>query len=182
MTLSKNISIFLVVLFVTIVITSNTAPSQLSNNQVYALGNEIDETIKKSCPTYQGNNNNNIKGLVTDILKTCLHQGNTSEPPATPNPEPTRFDVNVMNLNMNPSLQDIPLTVTITDNSANKLNSYIINGQEVDATFVIPVGDKYVVNVENNVGGPTIPIDFDGTSNCSGINSTACSGTMSTVR
>ena len=49
------------------------------------LDNEIDEAIKKSCPTYE-DNNNNIKDTVTDIIKSCLQQ--SQQPPTSPNPEP----------------------------------------------------------------------------------------------
>ncbi|ALI37858.1 hypothetical protein NMY3_03676 [Candidatus Nitrosocosmicus oleophilus] len=77
----RLISIFIGILYLSVTISSNTSSS---NNQAYAsLNNEINESIKKACPTYEGNGG--IDGLVSDILKACL--GHSNQPPTTPNPE-----------------------------------------------------------------------------------------------
>ena len=141
MTLLKGISILLVILYVTIVIPSNTS-SQSFNNQVYALDKEIDDAIKKACPTYQGNN---IKDLVTDIFKACIPD-NTPSPPPTPNPNPTPLDKNIVEFTGS-AADDSFGKIVITDTITQKSNSYEVGGDGVSDEFVIPVGNNYKITV-----------------------------------
>ena len=68
-----------------------------SNTQAFATiddnNNKIADLIKKACPNYEGDGD--IKGLATNIMKTCFHQGNQS-PPTNRNPETTTFPENIL--------------------------------------------------------------------------------------
>ena len=92
----KVISIGLAIIFLGVAIMSNTSSS--SNNQAFALlanNNDISNSIKKSCPTYQSDNNNNINGFIADILKACLPQG-IQLPPTSPDPNQGTFTRNIL--------------------------------------------------------------------------------------
>lgn len=133
----------------TIVITSNITPSQLSTNQAYALENRINDAIKKSCPTYESNNDNDIKSTVTNILRSCLTQ--SDQPPTSPNPSPSPspspLDRNIVKFVATSQGPEVLSTIVITDNTTQKSNTYDIIDEQVQDEFVIPVGDTYQITV-----------------------------------
>ena len=185
----KVISICLVTLFLSIAITSYSSTSVSSNNQAFATlaNNNIDETIKKSCPTYQGNNPNNIQGLVTDILKACLHQGNVPQPPTDPDPNQGTFNSNIMDFesfSQGQRGEEATVKVEITDTTNGLSKSYefeIASGTPVTDLFVIPVGANYQASVSLS------PIEAEGEfdvsfagSDCQ-QNNNVCTGQMGTT-
>lgn len=171
-----------------LILVSSFGITNLSpNNQAFATlegnNNKIADSIKKACPDYEGSGN--LNGLVTDILKACI--GHNNQPPTTPGPntEPTNFDKNIMDFLASaavPGTDDGIYKVIVTDKTANKLNSYtVIVGQDpsiIQDRFIIPVSDQFVVNVNNDLGDLQTTVDFSGSTNCTQINATACSGIM----
>ncbi len=148
----KVISICLVTLFLSIAITSYSSTSIFSNNQALATlanNDNIGESIKKVCPTYEGNNNNNIKGTVTNIIKSCLPQ--SGQPPTSPNPSPSPspspLDRNIVKFVATSQGPEVLSTIVITDNTTQKSNTYDIIDEQVQDEFVIPVGDTYQITV-----------------------------------
>ena len=101
-----------------------------SNTQAFATiddnNNKIADLIKKACPNYEGDGD--IKGLATNIMKTCFHQGNQS-PPTNRNPETTTFPENILESKASVTLppiasQGIEANFTISDPTNNYLNTY----------------------------------------------------------
>ena len=186
----KVISFSFVVLFLSVVITSNISLSS-SDNQAYATventDQEVSDSIKKACPNYESNNNNNIKGLVTDMLKACLHQGN--QPPTTPGPNQGTFAQNIMQF----TTQMLPGTdsndvdtadIVITDTTSDLSKSYRISPSDRAHTdqFVIPIGDNYKVTVDVDSIKPSIYEVVFQSFDCKQVNPNIdeCTGTMGT--
>jgi len=101
-----------------------------SNTQAFATiddnNNKIVDSIKKACPNYEGDGD--IKGLATNTLKACFHQGNQS-PPTNPNPETTTFPKNILEFKALVTLppiasQGIEANFTISIPTNNYLNTY----------------------------------------------------------
>lgn len=182
----KVISLYLVALLSSVVITSNTSSSSLSLNDAFATidnNNDISDSIKKSCPAYQGNNNNNIKGLVTDILNACLPQGN--QPPTTPDPNQGTFTRNMFTIegDFDPQSDGDRAKVVITDATNDLSITYNLDGTPVVDTFVVPVGANYQVVVTTTSETPGIyTVTFTST-DCQQANPniSTCSGTMGTT-
>ncbi|MDF0681535.1 MAG: hypothetical protein P0116_11290 [Candidatus Nitrosocosmicus sp.] len=185
----KIISLYLVALLSSVVITSNTSSSSLSLNDAFATfatienNNDISDSIRKSCPTYQGNNNNNIKGLVTDILKACLPQGN--QPPTTPDPNQGTFTRNMFTIegDFDPQSDEDRAKVVITDTTNDLSITYNLDGDPVVDTFVVPVGANYQVVVTTTSETPGIyTVTFTST-DCQQTNPniSTCNGTMGTT-
>lgn len=153
---------------------------------------KIVDSIKKACPNYEGNGD--IKGLITDIMKTCLYQGKTSDNSTNPDSETTTFPHNIMELHASAHVFDehhiIDATITISDTTSNYLNSYHLtaNGNlpaEVSDKFVIPVGDQFSMNVSAKYIGPNPPSPHEQTldisiisESCNPVSDTMCTGTM----
>lgn len=184
----KVISICLVTLFLSIVITFNLSSSS-SNNQAYASlennNNEITESIKKACPNYEGNNNNDIKGLVTDILKACLPQGN--QPPTAPDPNQGTFTRNILSFEgeFEPLEAGDTAKVVITDTTNDLSATYNLDtrGLPVKDTFVVPVGANYQVDATITSVEPYIYTVTINSADCqqANLNIGTCSGTMATT-
>ncbi len=148
MILLKGISIFLAIWYITIVITSNTS-AQLSTVQASLSENRINDAIKKACPTYEDNNDNNIKGAVSNIIKSCIPQSN--QPPTSPNPDTSPLDQNILHVSIANDWDDTSITVTTTDLITQKASIQKVLGSEVkDLYYVIPVGDTYTVVVASD--------------------------------
>ena len=167
----KYASIFLATLYLSIAITSNTYNS--SSNQAYALGNSIDDSIKRACPNYEGTNGNiNIQGLVTNILKSCIPT--SSQPSPSPNPGP--LSQNILQIKVvGPSAENGGTgTVIVTDTTTQDSSSFDMGGT-VYNEFVIPIGDSYTVQVQPD-NGALYSID---STDCQSSGDNSCSGIMS---
>lgn len=164
-----------------------------SDNQAYGTlentDHKISDSIKKACSKYEDNNNNNIKGLVTDILKACLPQDN--QPPTTPGPNQGTFAQNIMEF----STQMLPgdqsnnadlAEIVITDTTSDLSKTYRIfpgNFGHTDS-FVIPVGDNYRVTVDVDSRIPSIYEVVFQSFDCHQANPNIdeCTGTMGTSK
>lgn len=177
----KVISIGLAIIFLGVAITCNASSS--SNNQAFASldnNNDISDSIKKLCPTYQSNNNNNIKGLVTDILKACIPQGN-QPPPTTPDPTEGTFTRNILNFQgaFNAAEEFDTAKIVITDTTNDLSITYNLGG-EVEDAFVVPVGANYQVDVTTSSASPNqYEVEILAT-DCRQVGDT-CIGTMGTT-
>jgi hypothetical protein len=171
MTLLKGISVSIAILYVIIVITSNITPSQLSTNQAYALENKINDAIKKTCPTYESNNDNDIKGAVSNIIKSCIPQSNQPSTPPNPNPDPnppntSPFPNNLFSFTASSQTTE-PLYIIITDSTSHYSNTYSLTETEVpiEDTIVIPVGDTYTIKATDYEGNVWSDTTFE-SNNC----------------
>lgn len=155
----------------------------LANNQVYAtLGDsnsKMIDLIKKACPNYEGNGD--IKGLVSDILKACLHQRDTSQPPTNPNPYTSPLDQNILQVYVTDAARDTSITVKTTDLITQKASiTNFFDGGTSDEYYVIPVGDRYAVEITGDPDFDSTQVKFN-SSDCTPFLSEAsalCTGTM----
>ena len=158
-----------------VVIASNTS-SQSTNSQAYATldnNNNIDQSIKKACPSYEGNKD--IEDLVTDILNACLPYSN--QPPTSPNPNPTKFDKNIMSFE---GLAGTSAKFVINDTNSQRSNSYDVGTEDfVQDEFVIPVGDRYQITATPR--DSTANVTFESTE-CQQVAPNICTGTMGTSK
>lgn len=175
-----GVSVFVITLYMGVTVTPDIILSY--NTVAFATlesdKGDISDMIKKSCPSYQSNNNNNnIKSLVTDVINACL--AHTNQPPTTPNPDVSKFPTNIMTIDANLGRDLVVGTVVITDTASHYSNSYSLSVGSAGPTdsFIIPVGDPYVITVTGD-GEESVPVTFE-TNSCRQHDNT-CTGTMQT--
>ena len=140
----KVISFSLVTLFLSIAITSYSSTSVSSNNQAFATLDNTDnigESIKKVCPTYEGNGN--INGLVSNVLKACVNRGGVSEPSPGPNDPPwIPVPQNVIILEKERN-SNYDITISILHSAARTTSQFDID------YFTMPVGLTYKIEAND---------------------------------
>jgi hypothetical protein len=139
-----------VVLTLTIGLTSTTPLSTSTlTNQAQALENNVNEIIKKACPSYE--NTNEIKGDLINILESCLPES-LQTPPTSPPSNSQTIGRNVLNVEW--SIRqgaESHLTDKITIKDENSGASITLPVRTTGSEYlVIPTGNTYTVTVSND--------------------------------
>ncbi|WP_148685686.1 hypothetical protein [Candidatus Nitrosocosmicus hydrocola] len=172
----KATSILISMIFLTTVLASNVvySPDIQAFATIEDSNSEISDSIKKSCPTYEGNGN--INSLVSDVLKACLNKdgGGVSEP--TPRPMPQ--NVALIDIDL-PGVDD-ELRFKISAYGGLATDSWIFVESAIDA-YTLPVGTEYTIEITDHEG-LEFNVDFNGV-DCKGgnTNTNTCTQTFSTT-
>lgn len=141
-----SLTVFVIVLTLTIGISSIT-PFSHTNNNAYAFESEISDAIKKICPTYEHSSSN--KDKISNILHSCLPSG-ISVP--SPNDETAILVVTtILRANCTViSLCPVPDGIVVIRDSKSELIEYVLTpltaATEGTTKFEIkniPVGFEY---------------------------------------
>ena len=126
-----------------ILVSSFSILNPSSDNQAFATieNNKISDSIKKACPTYQ--DNGNINGLVSNVLKACVNRGGVSEPSPGPNDPPwIPVPQNVIILEKERN-SNYDITISILHSAARTTSQFDID------YFTMPVGLTYKIEAND---------------------------------
>lgn len=111
-------------------------------NQAFALDREINDAIKKACPSYE--NPSGIEGIIPNALKSCLPAGNPTNPP--PN-----GDTSTLTINTFITTQCERCNVLVLSLTSGQILSYDKVGTGNNIIYHdIPVGERYLVQISGD--------------------------------
>ena len=149
MTIKKlSLTVFFIALTFSIGLTSinlQTSPF----NQAFALEKEINDAIKKACPSYE--NSNEINGDLINILESCLSES-LQTPPTSPPSNSQTIGRNVLNVEWSVRLgaeSHFFDNLTVKDENSGVTITIPINKNTGSEYLVIPTGHAYTVTISN---------------------------------